>query len=39
MDPHDLTRTGTHEWTVAPRRRMRVPSIIYASEELIRDME
>jgi len=34
-----LERTSRFEWRIAPRGDMRVPAIIYADEDLIRDMD
>jgi tRNA-splicing ligase RtcB len=39
MDLSLLTRKGAYEWEVAPFGKMRVPAIIYASKELISDMD
>jgi tRNA-splicing ligase RtcB len=39
MDTSLLTRKGACEWEVAPFGKMRVPAIIYASKELISDMD
>ena len=39
MDPSQLTRSGECEWRIEPRDGMRVPGIIYADEDLIRDMD
>lgn len=35
----DLVRRGEYAWLVEPRGAMRVPAVIYASEELIADMD
>jgi len=34
-----LTQTSDYEWRIAPTGAMRVPGIIYASEQLMRDMD
>lgn len=39
MDLSLLTRRSDVEWWIEPRDRMRVPAIIYATEELVRDMD
>jgi tRNA-splicing ligase RtcB len=39
MDPDRFTRQSETEWRVAPFGRMRVPAVIYATEDLIRDMD
>jgi len=39
MDLSLLTRKSETEWWIAPRGRMRVPGVIYASEALVRDMD
>jgi len=39
MDPNRLLRKSSVEWWLSPSGRMRVPGIIFASEELIRAME
>ncbi len=39
MDLNLLTRKGAFEWWVAPFGNMRVPGVIYASQELIGDMD
>lgn len=39
MDLSLLTRKSDVEWWIAPRGRMRVPGIIYATEALVKDMD
>ncbi|MDT8388584.1 MAG: RtcB family protein [Thiogranum sp.] len=39
MDMNLLTRRSGHEWQIEPHASMRVPGIIYASEQLVRDMD
>jgi tRNA-splicing ligase RtcB len=39
MDLNLLKRRARNEWHIAPRGKMRVPGVIYASEALIRDMD
>jgi len=39
MDINKLVRASDYEWRIEPRAGMRVPGVIYASEELIRDMD
>jgi tRNA-splicing ligase RtcB (3'-phosphate/5'-hydroxy nucleic acid ligase) len=39
MDPARFTRVDPTTWRVEPSGRMRVPAIIYADEDLIRDMD
>jgi len=39
MDTSRLTRVGELEWRIPPHGVMRVPGVIYASEDLIRDMD
>ncbi|MEW6324219.1 MAG: RtcB family protein [Nitrospirota bacterium] len=39
MDISCLIRKGDCEWWIAPSGKMRVPGVIYASEELIRGMD
>jgi tRNA-splicing ligase RtcB len=39
MDLSLLTRKSEFEWWIAPAARMRVPAVIYASQQLIRDMD
>ena len=39
MDLNLLTKKSEHEWWITPFGKMRVPAVIYASEELIRDMD
>jgi tRNA-splicing ligase RtcB len=39
MDPRALTRAGESTWRLPPRGAMRVPVVIYASEDLLRDMD
>jgi hypothetical protein len=34
-----FARRPEYEWEIVPRGRMRVPAVIYASEQLIRDMD
>jgi tRNA-splicing ligase RtcB (3'-phosphate/5'-hydroxy nucleic acid ligase) len=39
MDPSRFTRIDPTTWRVEPSGQMRVPAIIYADEDLIRDMD
>ncbi len=39
MDPSTLTRVSEFEWRIEPQGDMRVPGIIFASEDLIRAMD
>jgi len=39
MDLSRFERHGEHEWHIAPHGAMRVPGVIYASEDLVRDMD
>ncbi|MGE0643244.1 MAG: RtcB family protein [Nitrospira sp.] len=39
MDLNLLKRRGHDEWHIAPRGKMHVPGVIYATEALIRDMD
>jgi len=39
MDLAQLTRAGDNEWRIEPFGRMRVPAVIFASEDLVRDMD
>ena len=39
MDTNSLTRVDATTWRIEPQGVMRVPAIIYADEELIRDMD
>ena len=39
MDPNRLTRVDATSWRIEPHGSMRVPAIIYADENLIRDMD
>ncbi len=39
MDPARFTRVDSTTWRVEPSAPMRVPAIIYADEDLIRDMD
>ena len=39
MDLALLTRKSEFEWWIEPSGKMRVPGVIYASEQLIRDMD
>ena len=39
MDPNRLSKKSSTEWWLAPTGRMRVPGIIFASEELVRAMD
>jgi tRNA-splicing ligase RtcB len=39
MDPARFTRRSDFEWEIEARGAMRVPSVIYASEALLRDMD
>ncbi len=39
MDPSRLTRVSQFEWRIEPTGNMRVPGVIFADAELIRDMD
>ncbi|MDH4304899.1 MAG: hypothetical protein OEV53_12635 [Nitrospira sp.] len=39
MDLNLLKRRGLDEWHIAPRGKMLVPGVIYATEDLIHDMD
>ena len=39
MDTSRLKRTDDNEWRIEPFGKMRVPGVIYANEQLIRDMD
>jgi tRNA-splicing ligase RtcB len=39
MDMTKLTRISEFEWRIEPTRRMSVPAIIYADEQLIKEMD
>ncbi len=39
MNLQSLTRRSEFEWCIEPTGQMRVPGIIYAGEQLIRDMD
>src|SRR3990172_903421 len=39
MEPNRLTRVDDVTWRIEPTGKMRVPAIIYADEDLIRDMD
>jgi tRNA-splicing ligase RtcB len=39
MDTDALTRISDYEWHIPPQGDMRVPGIIYASEQLVQDMD
>ncbi len=39
MDPAQFKRISEVEWVAEPRRDMRVPAVIYATEALLRDMD
>jgi len=39
MDTNSLQRVSAEEWRIEPRGKMRVPAVIYATEELIRQMD
>src|SRR5512137_2578347 len=39
MDPARFTRVDETTWRIEPHGAMRVPAIIYADEDLIRDMD
>lgn len=39
MDLNLLKRRGQDEWHISPRGKMRVPGVIYATEELIHNMD
>src|SRR5512135_918796 len=39
MDPTRFTRVDETSWRIEPQGAMRVPAIIYADEDLIRDMD
>ena len=37
MDINQLQRVSDYQWRIEPTGKMRVPAVIYASEDLIRD--
>jgi tRNA-splicing ligase RtcB len=39
MDLHRLTRQSDTEWRIPPAGKMRVPGVIFATEELVREMD
>ena len=39
MDASQFQRIGEYEWRIEPRGAMAVPGLIYASEELLREMD
>ncbi len=39
MDLNLLKRRGRDEWHISPHGKMRVPGVIYATEDLIRGMD
>jgi len=39
METTNLTRVSDFEWRIEPRGKMRVPAILYATEELVRGMD
>src|SRR6185312_3270687 len=39
MDTKSLQRVSAEEWRIEPQGKMRVPAVIYATEELIREMD
>ena len=39
MDPARFTRVDATTWRIEPHGAMRVPAIIYADEDLIRNMD
>lgn len=39
MDTNSLQCVSAEEWRIEPRGKMRVPAVIYATEELIRQMD
>ncbi len=39
MDLTQLKRRGRDEWHISPRGKMRVPGVIYATEDLVHDMD
>ncbi|HEX6259569.1 MAG TPA: RtcB family protein, partial [Woeseiaceae bacterium] len=39
MEPSLFTRRSEYEWEIPAQGAMRVPAVIYASEELIRGMD
>ena len=39
MDPNRLLKKSSTEWWLAPTGRMRVPGILFASEDLLRAMD
>lgn len=39
MDLSQLTEVSEHEWYIAPKGKMRVPGIIFATQGLIREMD
>jgi len=39
MDTAGLNRVAEYEWQLEPRGAMRVPAVVFADEELIREMD
>ena len=39
MNTDQLQRVSSEEWRIAPEGNMRVPAVLYATEELIREMD
>ncbi|MDJ0873142.1 MAG: RtcB family protein [Gammaproteobacteria bacterium] len=39
METNQFERVAEHQWRIEPRGDMRVPGIVYASEQLLRDMD
>ena len=39
MDTARLTRVGEYEWRIEPKGSMRVPGVLFADEQLIREMD
>ena len=39
MDASQFERAGEYQWRIPPRGAMRVPGVIYASEQLVREMD
>jgi tRNA-splicing ligase RtcB len=39
MDPGRLQRINDYSWKIEPQGKMRVPAVIYADEDLIREMD
>jgi tRNA-splicing ligase RtcB len=39
MDIHRLEKISDYQWLISPQGKMRVPAIIYASEDLISEMD